>query len=148
MSTILNIKKSPYQLLLLTAIALLFVLVFSPIAKMDFQDVKMFSVPLVTMLWIIPVLLIVLWLLYVFTNRFLYSVTITQIHVFITVFATVSILIVLYVGINPSQRVTNNHDLIGKSMQLTSIIFVSAQLLYLANVLLGLFTIKKFWIKS
>jgi hypothetical protein len=148
MSTILNIKKSPYQLLLLTAIALLFVLVFSPIAKMDFQDVKMFSVPLVTMLWIIPVLLIVLWLFYVFTNRFLYSVTITQIHVFITVFATVSILIVLYVGINPSQRVNNNHDLIGNSMQLTSIIFVSAQLLYLANVLLGLFTIKKFWIKS
>lgn len=139
MSTILNIKKNHYQLLLLTAIALLFVLVFSPIAKMDFQDKKMFSVPLTTMLWIIPLLLIALRLLYVFTNRFLYSATITRIHILITVFATILILTVLYIGITPSQGTNDKHELIGNSMQILSLIFVLAQLFYLANVLLGLF---------
>ena len=140
MSTILNIRKSPHQLLLLTAIALLFMLVISPMAKIDFQDKTMFSLPLAAMLWIIPLFLMCLWLLYLLTNGFLYSVTMTRIHVLLTVLATILVLTVLYIGINPSQGTSENHRLIGDSMQILSLIFVFAQLIYLANVLLGLFT--------
>jgi len=143
MSTMLNIRKSPHQLLLFTAVVLLLVLVFSLIAKMDFQYIKMFSVPLTTMLWIIPLLLISLWLLYILTNRFLYSVTITRIHVLITVLTTILIMTVLCIGIKPSQEPIDGYELIGTSMQVLFLIFVFAQLFYLANVLLGLFTKKR-----
>jgi hypothetical protein len=143
-----NIKNNPYQLLLLTAIVLLFTLLFSPMAKMDFQDLKMFNIPLATMLWIIPLLLISLWLLYGFTNRFLYSTAITWIHVFITVLITILILIVLFVSINPPQGITENHETIGSLMQILSLIFILAQLIYLANVLLGLLMPKKIWIND
>jgi hypothetical protein len=79
MKTVLNIKESPYGLLLFTAVALLVALVLSPIADMGFQDKTMFSIPLAIMVWIIPVLLISFWLLYLLT---IYSMTITWIHVF------------------------------------------------------------------
>jgi hypothetical protein len=143
MSTVLNIKNNPSLLLLLTAIALLIALVFSPIAKIDFQDKKMFNIPLATMLWIFPLLLILFWLLYVLTNRFLYSVTLIRIHVHITVSATILLLAVLYLGIMPSPGTIDENELIGNSMQILSLIFVFAQLFYPANVLLGLFTKNK-----
>ncbi|NWF89371.1 MAG: hypothetical protein HXY50_07890 [Ignavibacteriaceae bacterium] len=143
MSTIFNIKKDSYQLLLLTSIAVLVGLTFSQLTKMNFQDKEMFGVPIKAMLWIIPLLLLFLWLLYMLTNRFLYSITITRIHVLITVGTTILIFIVLYIGINPSQVVNENHQLIGNSMQILSLLFVFAQLIYLGNVLLGLFAKRK-----
>ena len=79
MKTVLNIKESPYGLLLFTAIALLFAIVFPPIANIDFRDKTMFSAPLAIIVWIIPLLLISIWLLYLLTKRFLYSITITWI---------------------------------------------------------------------
>ena len=133
-----NIKERPHRLLLFTAIGLLLSLVLPPIAHLDFQGKTMFSVPLATMVWIIPVLLISLWLLYVLTSRFLYSVTITWIHIFVTVFATILIMAVLYIGINPSQFRNDRHELIGNAIQNLAILFVCGQFAYLANVLLGL----------
>jgi hypothetical protein len=138
MSIKLNIYKKPEQLLLFAAITFLFALVISLIAKMDFQDIKLFSVPLTTILWIIPLLFFALWLLYIFANRFLYSVTFTRIHVFITVFVTILILIGFFVSINPSQELAENHETIGSSIHLLFLLFVFAQLLCIANLLLGL----------
>lgn len=139
MKTMLNIKEAPYGILLFTAIALLFALVFYPIVNIDFQGKTMFSVPLTIMVWIIPLLLIIFWLLYLLTRTFLYSITITWIHVLITVLATILMVTVLYIGINPSQSTNGRYELIGNAMQILSIIFVFGQLIYLANILLGLF---------
>ena len=148
----LNIKERPYELLLFTAIAFLFALVFPPIAHIDFQDKTMFSVPLVIIVWIIPLLLISFWLLYLLTKRFLYSMTIAWIHVLITVSATILIVIVLYIGISPLQPTTHSYydtslidrqELIGNAMRILFIIFVCGHFTYLANVLLGLFTKNK-----
>ena len=139
----LNIKKRPYQLLLFTAIALLFALVFSPVAQIDLRDKTMFSVPLATMVWIIPLFLISSWLLYILTNRYLYSVTVTRTHVLTTVLTTILLVVILYIGIDPSYPVDGRQELIGNAMQILSVIFVCAQLIYLANVLLGIFTKNK-----
>ena len=138
MKAILTIKKSPYSLLLLTAIILLFVLVIAPAAGTGFKDKTIFSLPLTTMAWIITLLLTGFWLLYLATNKFLYSSTITWAHVLITVFTTILIVPVLYIGINPSEAVTGRYELIGNAMQLLFVIFVLGQLIYIANVLLGL----------
>jgi len=148
----LNIKERPYGLLLFTAIALLSALVFPPIAQMDFQDKTMFSVPLAIIVWIIPSLLIFFWLLYLLTKRFLYSMALMRIHVLITVSATILILIVLYIGINPLQASSHSYydtslidrqELIGNAMRILFAIFVCGQFTYLANVLLGLITKNK-----
>lgn len=148
----LNIKERPYRLLLFTAIALSFALVFPPIAHIDFQDKTMFSVPLVIIAWIIPLLLISFWLLYLLTKRFLYSIAITWIHVLITVSATILMVIFLYIGINPLQLASHSYydislmerqELIGNAMQILFILFICGQFTFLANVLSGLFTKNK-----
>ena len=100
----------------------------------------MFSFPLAIIAWIIPLLLVSFWLLYLLTKRFLYSTTITRIHVFTTVATTILIVIVLYMGIHPQQPASliDRQQLIGNAMQILFIIFVCAQGTYVANVLLGL----------
>lgn len=143
MNTLLNIKNNPPPLLLLMSAILLFTLVFSKIFVIDFQGIKMFNFPLENLLWIILLFLISLWALYVLTSRFLYSVTFTRIHVFITVFISILFLIVLFVSINPAQELIENNEMIGISVQVLSLIFVFAQLIYLANLLLGLLTKRK-----
>ncbi len=139
MKVMFNIKKVPYGLLLLTGIALLFVFVFASIANVSFQDKTVFSIPLAAAAWIFPLFLLSFWLLYVLTNRFLYSVVITWIHVLITVFATILIMTVLYlIGIKPSPSTIERPELIGNAIQILSIIFVLGQPIYLANVAAGL----------
>jgi hypothetical protein len=144
----LSIKEKPYVLLLLTAIALLIVLVFSKIVQTDFQDKSMFSVPLAIFVWIIPLLLTSFWLLYFLTKRLLYSMTLIRMHILITVSTTILIVIFLYVGIRPLQSTTHSEfytslvdrqELIGNATQILFLIFVCGQLIYLANVLLGIF---------
>jgi hypothetical protein len=138
MKSILSVKENPYVLLLFTTMALLFALAFRPIANIDFQDKTMFSIPLDSIVWVIPLLLLSLWMFYLLTSKFLYSRTITWIHVLITVITTLLIVTVLYVGINPSQFTSDRHELIGSAMQILSILFVFGQLPYIANVLMGI----------
>src|SRR4030095_4289051 len=102
MRTMLNIKKRPYGLLLFTAIVLMLAFAFSPFATTSFQDKAMFGLPLALVVLIITVFLFSLWLLYLLTWRFLYSMTITWIHIVITVSTAILIATVIYIGINPS----------------------------------------------
>jgi hypothetical protein len=139
----LNIKERPYALLMFTAIFLFLTLVIPPIAQTDFQDKTMFRVPLAIMVWIIPLLLISIWLLYLLTKRFHYSLTITRIHVILTVSTSILIAIFLYAGINPMQPSSHSYfdrqELIGNAMQILFIIIVCCQFVFLTNILLGLF---------
>lgn len=134
-----NIKDRPDRLLLFTAILLLVALVFPSFGDTDFQDKTIFSVPLAIMVWMIPLLLIAFWLLYLITKQFFYSMTIARIHIFITVSATVLMVTVLYIGLNPSHLTNDRHEFIGNAMQILFIIFGCAQFAYVGNVLLGLF---------
>jgi len=144
----LNIKERPYVMLLLTAITLFIALAISKIAHIDFQDKTMFSVPLPILAWIIPLFLVSLWLLYLLTKRFLYSQTISWIHILMTVFATILIVIFLFIGIAQGQSGSDiysetpsadRQELIGNATQILFLIFVCGQFTYLANVILGLF---------
>jgi hypothetical protein len=138
MKSILSIKESPHVLLLFTTIALLLALAFRPIAEIDLQDITMFSFPLSSIVWVFPFLLLSSWLIYLVTNKFLYSTTFTWIHVLTTVSTTLLIVIFLYVGINPTSYTNARHELIGSTMQILSLLFVFGQLAYLVNVIIGL----------
>lgn len=135
----LNIKQNPHGLLLFAAIALVFMLTLPPIGSMDFQGVTMFGVPFTTMAWMIPFSLVSLWLLYLVTKRFLYSMTITWINVLATLAATILIVPLVYIGMNPSHDASVMHEFIGNTMQMLFVMFVCGQFAYLANVLLGVF---------
>lgn len=138
MQTSLNFRKEPFALLLLTTIVLLFVLALRPISNVDFQDKVMFGVPLENMVWIIPCFLISFWLLYLATKKFLYSTTATWVHVIATVASTLLIISILYIGINPTQTISEQHELIGNVIQIVTLIFMAGQLTYIGNVIFGL----------
>lgn len=148
----LYIKEKPDLLLLLTAIVVLLAFVLPPLAQIDFQDKTMFSVPLNLFTWIIPLFIISLWLLYLLTKKFLYSKTITWIHILVTNSVVILIVLVMYIGITPLQQVSNSsfdaslierQELIGNTMQILFIIFVFGQFLFPANVLVGIFSKNK-----
>ena len=74
--------------------------------------------------------------------------TITWMHVLITVSAAILIVIDLYIGINPLQPASHSYydtslidrqELIDNAMRILFIIFICSQFTFLANVLLGLF---------
>jgi hypothetical protein len=138
MSTSLNFRKEPFALLLLTTIVLLFVLALRPISNVAFQDKVMFGVPLDNMVWIIPCFLISFWLLYVATKKFLYSKTATWVHVITTVATTLLIVSILYIGINPTQTISEQHELVGNIIQIVTLLFLAGQLTYIGNIIFGL----------
>ncbi|MBK9482684.1 MAG: hypothetical protein IPO02_12060 [Bacteroidetes bacterium] len=139
MQTSLNLRKEPFALLLLTTIILLFVLALRPISNTDFHDKVMFGVPLNNMVWIIPFFLISFWLLYLATKKFLYSTKATWVHVIATVASTLLIVSILYFGINPTQTISENHELVGNITQIVTLIFIAGQFTYIGNLILGLF---------
>lgn len=134
----LNLRKEPFVLLLGTTVILLFALTLKPITNLDFQDKVMFGVPLDNMVWFIPFFLLAFWLIYLATNKLLYSTTITWVHVLTTVIAILLMVILLYVSISPSLAATDRHEIIGNAMQLLTISFLFGQLLFLANIGLGI----------
>ena len=135
MQTSLNFRKEPFALLLLTTIILLFVLALRPISNTDFHDKVMFGVPLNNMVWIIPFFLISFWLLYLATKKFLYSTKATWVHVIATVASTLLIVSILYFGINPTQTISENHELVGNIIQIVTLIFIVGQYTYIGNLI-------------
>jgi hypothetical protein len=138
MQTSLNFRKEPFALLLFTTIILLFVLALRPISNVDFQDKEMFGVPLDNMVWIIPCFLISFWLLYLATKKYLYSKTATWVHVIATIASTLLIVSILYIGINPTQTISEQHEFVGSIIQIVTLLFIMGQMTYIGNVIFGL----------
>jgi hypothetical protein len=138
MQTSLNFRKEPFALLLLTTIFLLFVLALRPISNVDFQDKVIFGVPLDNMVWVIPYFLISFWMLYLATKKFLYSTIATWVHVIATVTSTLLIVSILYIGISPTHKISEQHELIGNVILILTLIFIAGQLTFIGNVIFGL----------
>lgn len=127
-----------FALLLLTTIILLFALALRPISTVDFKDKVIFGIPLDNMVWIIPCFLSSFWLLYLATKKFLYSTKAIWVHVISTVASTLLIVSILYIGINPTQTISENHDLVGNIMQIVTLLFIVGQFIYIGNLIVGL----------
>jgi hypothetical protein len=138
MKSSLDLNKRPFVLLLLTAIILWFALVLWPIAKVDVQDKVVFGISLEYMLWIVPLVLISFWLLYLTTGKFLYSATLTWVHIVATVITTLLIVALICIGITPSSYISDRNEVIGNTLHILTLTFLSAQLIYIVNVGLGI----------
>ncbi len=138
MKTSLSLKENPFSLFLFTTIALLFALSLRPTSNLDLTDKVMFGIPLNNMIWIIPLFLISFWLVYLITKKYLYSVTAIWIHVLATVVSTLLIVSILYIGINPTENITANYELVGNAIQTVTLLLIVSQFIYIANFVLGL----------
>jgi len=142
----LKINERPYGLLLFEAIALSLALVFLTNARSTFQDKSIFSVPLAVFVWAIPLFLMAFWILYLLTDRFLFSKRITWVHVLITVSTTILAVIIIYFVVPPLHSTLHNYlkssgvEIMGKAARIVFFIFVFGQFTFITNVLLGLFT--------
>jgi len=135
-----NIKEKAYSLLLYTAIVLFIASAFSLIAKSEFSGYTLFSVPAARMGWIISLFLLFLWVNYLVAARFLYSRTISWIHVIVTITSALLIVILFLTGINTDHRGSaDRQEFIGNAMQILFFVFVGSQLIFLFNVLSGIF---------
>lgn len=140
LATMLNIKERPHSLLLYTAIVLFVASAFALITKSGFSGYTLFSVPAARMGWIIPLFLAFLWVNYLVAARFLYSRTISWIHIIVTVTSSLLIVILFLAGINSDHRGSADRQaFIGNAMQILFIVFVGSQLIFLFNVLSGIF---------
>jgi hypothetical protein len=138
MQTSLNLRKEPFVLLLFTTVILLFTFTLRPITTLDFQDKVMFGIPLDNMVWFIPFFLLTFWLVYLTTNKILYSTTITWVHVLATVILTLLIVILSYIGFLPSKGTIERHELVGNTMQFLALLFLFGQIFFLLNIGLGI----------
>ena len=132
------LKENPYLLLLITSIFLVNVVAFLPIAIQDRQEIVVLGISFNNFLWIIPISLTCLCILYLGINNFLYSKTLSCTHVLITTITAFLLFILLYIGIHPSHFTTENHEFIGISIQILFFTFVLGQLILLANIALGI----------
>jgi cytochrome b561 len=143
MSTKLNLNKKPEYFLLVASFVFFLSSAFWPTDQIVFQDIKMFSVPIKTIFWIIPLFPVFLFALYLLTKKLLYSITLAWIHAVITVLVTILVLIVVFVSIDPSQEIIENQETIGSLIQFLFLIFIFTQLVYVTNLLLGILTKRK-----
>ncbi len=132
------LKENPYLLLLITSIFLVNVVAFLPIAIQDRQEIVVLGISFNNFLWIIPISLTCLCILYLGINNYLYSKTLSCTHVLITTITAFLLFILLYIGIHPSHFTTKNHEFIGISIQILFFTFVLGQLILLANIALGI----------
>jgi len=147
MKVSVNFKENPFFLFLLSSIILIFAFAIQPIANLNFQDKVIFSLPMKNFVWIIPMFLFSFWILYLATKKFQYSVTLTWLHVLITVITTFLIVFVLYLGITPSPNAHHRHESIGNAVQILSLILVLSQIIYLANIGIGILVRRKIIIR-
>ena len=143
MKTSLNYREKPFAYLLLSSVIWIIIIVAHPLFGLTFQDKLMFSFPMKSIVWIIPVFLFLFWLLYQATRKFLYSDSLISVHVLTTVLTSMGIIALLFKAIGPVTPLSIYPELIGLVMQWLFVIFVISQLFYLINLVLGVVINKK-----
>ncbi len=134
-----KIRERPYSLLLFVALVLFIVRAFAMVARTELSDSTLFSVPAARMGWIIPLFLVFIWLNYLVAARFLYSKTLSWIHVIVTISSALLIVIMFLIGISPDHPGSvDKQEFIGNTMRILFLTFVCGQFFYLANVLAGI----------
>ena len=92
-----NFKKRPYCLLLLTAVLLLVASFFvhNQTLDMHLHDTY-FIISMPLLFWPMILLLLLFWILYLFTERFLSSKVLMWVHIILMVLASVSLVGILF----------------------------------------------------
>src|SRR5690242_8828642 len=91
-------KERPYNFLLLTAILLFIASIFNFNVPIDIHlHNTYFIFPLKLLIWLPTIILILFWLLYLLTKRFLFSKALTWTHVILTIICSILLLILPFI---------------------------------------------------
>lgn len=153
-----SLKERPHNLLLLTA---LIILVFSFFGFDKQIDVHLhdtyFIIPMAFLFWAIIVVLILLWLVYSIAMPFLFARVLTWIHLTLTCVILIFLVIVFfyshdyYTGLAGMPRryydygdwnILMQYDNLTKTIFVTILIFIIGLLLFVINLIIGLFKTK------
>ena len=92
-----NFKKRPYHLLLLTAILLFIATFFVNNQSLDMRlHDTYFIISFPHLFWQIIILLLIFWMLYLFTKRILFSKVLTWTHIVLLVLTSISLAGILF----------------------------------------------------
>jgi cation transport ATPase len=138
MKNIFNPKENPQGMLAIAALVLLLLITTTVVLDFDFADKTMFTVPMSAIVWFIPVLLLLFWIVYITTSKLLYSKVLTRIHVLTTVGVTLAIVVTAFIAARPHQSAINNYELMGTITQILVLTFVLIQIAYISNLVIGL----------
>jgi hypothetical protein len=134
----LRVDRSPLILMPLATMILLLVIALSAFMGMSLQGMTIYSLPFESMLWTFPFLQMFLWLCYALTRRYMCSMKMAWIHIVLTVFTTLLIGIVIFIGAAPAQFLRVNDLMVGKALQILTLLFALGQMIYVANLCIGL----------
>jgi len=150
----MNLKTKPYFLLLTTGVLLVLssVFVLSKESEIGMHlNGSYYVISQEHFLWILAFIALFTWIFYVMTNRFLFSKLLTWTHVIITVIALLAIGGLLFTNyeeatFQPGQFEDHNSSMLfsiytkyAKAITILVSILLLGQLIYLTNLLGGLF---------
>jgi heme/copper-type cytochrome/quinol oxidase subunit 1 len=151
----MRLKQRPYNLLLLTSILLFIVGLFSFNSAMDIHlHDTYFVFPLTYLMWIPSVILLIFWLLYLLTKKFLYSKALIWTHIISTIVGSVFILAFPFLLTNSHEGLagipsryydigqSKTYQFFGnltKTTVVIAFILTAGQLTYLINFVVGLY---------
>lgn len=126
----MRLNQRPYNLFLLTAIVFFIAVLFSFNLGIDlaFHDTY-FLIPLALLIWLPVIISILFWLFYLLTSRFLFSKTLTWIHIILTIVCSILILVLPFLFSYPAAV-----EVILMSLLILSL----GQALYFVNLIFGL----------
>ena len=151
----LNFKKRPYNLLLITAILLFGLAIFTFDSTIDFILFgKHYSVPLTILLWLNTIILLIFWLLYMVTKRLLFSPFLTKTHIIFTVSLSLILVAIAFTfiyssaGSNGPRRYYDYGDVLNKFkvfnnmspiISIALVLLIFGQLIFFINLLPGIY---------
>ena len=147
-------KQKPYHLLLLTALAFLlisfFILKDNNAIDIHLHDTY-FVIAHTHVFWLLAILCLFVWILYVITNKILFSKALTWVHVIFTILAMIIFVSDFYFAnifsnIKPrryydfSSWVSFRHaSEFVKAIGIALILFLSGQIIFVINFIAGIF---------
>jgi hypothetical protein len=102
------------------------------------HDVSVFGLSLSSFALVFPALLLGLWVIYRLTSTWLYAPSLLRVHIWSTGILALFILLLIFIGIQASPLVVDQHLLLGNLLQWISLAFVFSQCLFFVNLGMGI----------
>ena len=138
MKKFFNPYENPQGMLVLAAFFLIVVIASAFLFGFDFADKTMFTFQLSEIVWFIPLILIFCWMVYITTNKLLYSTVFSRMHIVATVVVTVALAATAFFASKPYQAAIHNFELVGNIIHMLVLLFVLVQFILISNLLIGL----------
>jgi heme/copper-type cytochrome/quinol oxidase subunit 1 len=151
-------KRKPYNLFLLIGFIFVVISLFV-LSQHNSIDIHLhdtyFVITHTHFFWFLAILALFVWVLYLLTNKFLFSKALTWIHVIITILTLVFFALALYYGDNLSNLQPrryyeyssldsfNDYDRYTKTIGTVLSILIFGQIIFVINVIVGLFKRKR-----